>query len=209
MSALAAARHSQIVTNLQQAGAFQGTGGTASRSLNAIFEAIRTSQQVLKPSTMATTAVVADDADTKLQAALQDSRSSFKVLVSRVSMHLGIEWLQKLFSQIDSLLDVDEWDLSDPVPSAETARTFIRLLLAMRVSRKPGLGVSNSGNLVAAWTTGPNRLTVECLPHDRVRWVLARVIEGETERAAGDGKIERLREILAPYDPAVWFEYAN
>lgn len=208
MTALAAIRHSQVVTNLKQAGAFRGTGDTASRSLNTIFEAIRTSQQVLKPVTVTQTAPITDD-DAKLQAALQDSRSSFKVLVSRVSMHLGIEWLQKLFSQIDSLLDVDEWDSSDPVPSAETARTFIRLLLAMKVSRKPGLGVSNSGNLVAAWTTGPNRLTVECLPHDRVRWVLARVIEGETERAAGDGKIERLREILAPYDPAIWFEYAN
>lgn len=208
MSALAFLQHSQSVTKLRQPHVLQGTGGAPAQSLTDIFQAIRASQPVSKSATAAPIELESDSGSA-LEAALRDSRASFKVLVSRVSMHLGISWLQKLFTQIDSLLDVEEWDTSDPVPSAETARTFIRLLLAMRVSRKPGLGVSNSGNLVAAWTTGPNRLTVECLPHDRVRWVLARMIEGEMERAAGDGKIERLREILTPFDPAVWFEYAD
>nr|WP_299503202.1 hypothetical protein [uncultured Rhizobium sp.] len=208
MNALALFNQSRTITDLRQAGAQQGTGGPASRSLTDIFEAIRTSQRVTKPAGMARKlSTLSGEAD--LEIALKGSRTSFKVLVSRVSMHLGVSWLEKLFAQIDSLLDVDEWDASDPVPNTETARTFIRLLLAMKVSRRPGLGVSNSGNIVAAWTAGPNRLTVECLPNDRVRWVLARVTDGETERAAGDGKIERLREILGPYTPAVWFEYAD
>lgn len=208
MNQLALLQHSQSVTDLRQPGAIYSTGGSASPYLTEIFKAIRSSQRVSNPATFSKTTVTADEGS-KLEADLQDSRASFKVLVSRVSMHLGIPWLQKLFAQIDSLLDVDEWDTSDPIPNSETARTFIRLLLAMKVSRKPGLGVSNSGNLVAAWTSGPNRLTVECLPHDRVRWILAREIDGEIGRAAGDDKIERLRNILDPYDPIVWFEYAE
>lgn len=208
MNALAFRQHSQSMSDLAQPRSLRGTGVVASQSVSDILKAIAASQPVSK-SVPSAPMSVPTNAGSKLEADLRDSRSSFKVLVSRVSMHLGIAWLQKLFAQIDSLLDVEEWDTSDPVPNAETARTFIRLLLAMKVSRKPGLGVSNSGNLVAAWTSGSNRLTVECLPHDRVRWVLARVIKGETERAAGEGKIDRLRGILAPYDPAVWFEYAD
>ena len=211
MNALALLQHSQSNNDLRQPWAPRGTGAIAAQTVGDVFQAMRASQPVSKSPPPARSAPIAVPSDVggALESALRDSRASFKVLVSRVSMHLGIAWLQKLFTQIDSLLDVEEWDGSDPVPNAETARTFVRLLLAMRVAKKPGLGVSNSGNLVAAWTSGPNRLTVECLPQDRVRWVLSRVIEGETERAAGDGKIERLRDILTPYDPAIWFEYAD
>jgi hypothetical protein len=144
-----------------------------------------------------------------VEGALRNSQSSFKILISQVSMHLGLEWLQKLFSQIDSLLDIEEWDENDPVPALETARTFIRLLLVLKVNRKPGIGISNSGNLIAAWTTEPNRLTVECLPNDRVRWIVSHVNGGEIERAVGDGRIDRLRDLLQPYEPSVWFEYAE
>jgi hypothetical protein len=177
------------------------TGSTKPVSLDDVFSGIKTGpvpDQADRP-----------EAGFELETALRQSGASFKVLVSRVSMHLGLPWLQKLFSQIDSLLDIEEWDPRDPVPAPETARTFVRLLLLLRVNRKPGIGVSNSGNLIAAWTSGPNRLTVECLPGDRVRWIVSRVVDGEIERAAGDGRIDRLRELLEPYQPAVWFDYGQ
>ncbi|NKJ34088.1 hypothetical protein [Rhizobium sp. SG570] len=131
----------------------------------------------------------------------------FKISVSRVSMHLGLAWLQKLFLQIDNLYDAEEWDPRDPVPGHETARTFIRMLLTLSVDRKPGIGVSNSGRIIAAWTAGANKLTVECLSNDKVRWVLMRELDGEIERAAGEGKIERLQDFLKPYDPSIWFQH--
>jgi hypothetical protein len=140
---------------------------------------------------------------------LANSRASFKVLVSQVSMHLGLDWLRKLFNQIDSLLDVEEWDPRDPPPSIATARTFIRMLLVLKVSRRPGIGVDNNGNLIAAWTVGSSRLTVECLADDKLRWVLAREMDGEIVRAAADGKIDQLKSFLAPYYPSVWFEYGE
>jgi hypothetical protein len=208
MNALAFPERSQSITERRQPRSLRGTGAMIAGSVSDVLKSIRASNSVSQSSPKSVVEAVLDDGNA-LAAALRESRSSFKILVSRVSMHLGVAWLEKLFAQIDSLLDVDEWDTSDPVPKIETARTFIRMLLAMKVARKPGLGISNSGNLVAAWTNGSNRLTVECMPHDRVRWVLARVVDGEVERAAGDGKIERLKDILAPYEPTVWFEYAE
>lgn len=151
----------------------------------------------------------ADAAPAALAQRLYDSGAIFKILVSQVSMHLGLTWIEKLFSQIDGLLDADEWDPRDPVPSQETARTFIRMLLILKVQKKPGLGVSNDGNLIAAWTAGADRLTVECFGHDRVRWVVSRNMSGETERAAGEGRLERLKDFIAPYNPSIWFEYGE
>ena len=144
-----------------------------------------------------------------LEEKLYESRAAFKVYASQVSMHLGREWLTKLFAQIDSTLDVEEWDPRDPPPQLKTAQTFIRMLLILKVNRKPGMGVSNAGNFVAAWTDGSDRLTVECFSDDRVRWVLSRKIGVEVERAAGEGKIDRLSDFLAPYKPEIWFEYAK
>ncbi len=144
-----------------------------------------------------------------LEERLFSSRSEFKVYASSVSMHLGREWLTKLFSQVDSALDAEEWDPRDPPPRLATAKTFIRMLLLLQVKTKPGLGVSNSGNFVAAWTNEQNRLTVECFPEDKVRWVLSRVSDSDIERAAGEGRIERLKDFIAPYKPEIWFDNAK
>ncbi len=148
-------------------------------------------------------------ADVGLEEKLYNSRAAFKIYASGVSMHLGREWLEKLFKQIDSTLDVEEWDPRDPPPQIKTAKTFIRMLLILKVSRKPGMGVSNAGNFVAAWSADENRLTVECFADDRVRWVLSRKDGDNVERAAGEGKIDRLKDFLAPYRPEIWFEYAK
>lgn len=202
MNALSFIDHSRSLTKWIPATPITLTGSEKPKDLDDVFWGIKRGTQHREQSKPSQTG-------SELEGALRTSSSSFKVLVSRVSMHLGLPWLEKLFSQIDSLLDIEEWDERDPVPAQETARTFIRMLLILKVSRKPGLGVSNSGNLVAAWTSGPNRLTVECLPDDKVRWIVSRAIGDEIERAAGSGRIDRLRDVLQPYDPAVWFEYAE
>jgi len=186
------------------------SGSRKASSLDDVFNVIRDYRSIAKPQLNPVPAIYAPPLPAgDLDGQLRSSRTAFKIAVSQVSMHLGLTWLQKLFGQIDSLLDVEEWDTRDPVPTSATARTFIRMLLVLRIDRKPGLGVSNSGNLIAAWTAGANRLTVECCANDRVRWVLSRDIDGDIERAAGEGKIERLQEILKPYKPEIWFEYAE
>ena len=145
----------------------------------------------------------------ELDERLFDSRASFKVALSEVSMHLGRDWVHGLFRQIDSLLDLEEWEPDDPVPGRASARTFIRLLLRVHAVRRPGMGASSRGTLIAAWTVGANRLTIDCLPDDKVRWVLTRSANGVLERAAGDCHVSRICAVLEPYDPDIWFRDAQ
>lgn len=124
-------------------------------------------------------------------------------------MHLPKEWRDALFKQLDSLLDADEWDSRDVPPMAQSQMTFIRLLLALKPKRRPGLGATQDGNLIAAWTVGAERLTIECLSNDHVMWSLSRARGEEIERAAGTNTIQRMCDILTPYEPSVWFEIAK
>jgi len=143
--------------------------------------------------------------EAKLYAALADA----KVLTSQVAMHLDREWRNKLFRQLDSLHDMEEWDKeTNPLQRASFA-TFLRTLHSIGMQRRPGLGLSYAGNLIGAWTIGANRLTLEFMPNDQVRWILTRDRDGALDRAAGETNVARLSNVLSPYDPGVWFNNAS
>lgn len=142
-----------------------------------------------------------------LEGKLTAFSSDFKIYLSSVSMHLPQGWQEGLSRQIDSLVDVDEWDKRDEVPSIESGRTLIRLLMYMNATKRPGLGVSPMGNLVAAWSAEKDRLTIECMANDHVKWVLSKNVGGEIERGAGELSTQRLRAVLDPYQLATWFAH--
>ncbi|MHB1620440.1 MAG: hypothetical protein ACYCTY_10755 [Sulfuricella sp.] len=136
---------------------------------------------------------------------LFDATSSVKILTAQVAMHMDKKWRDKLFSQIDSLHDLDEWDADDNPIKQSSFATFLKAILFIKPQRHPGLGLSYEGYLIAAWTTGQDRLTTEFLPNDRVCWVLTRNVGGEVERAAGQTVVSRLYDCLIPYSPDHWF----
>lgn len=144
-----------------------------------------------------------------LQERLFDASAAFKVFTSLVAMHLDDEWRKRLFRTLDSLLDPEEWDEADLPPALVSFQTLMRMLLILKPARRPALGIDNGGNLIASWTTGDDRLTVTCLPGDRVVWVLKRHINGEVVRTAGESKIGLMPKLLAPYSPSVWFDNAK
>lgn len=136
---------------------------------------------------------------------LFDATSSVKMLTAQVAMHMDKEWRNKLFRQIDSLHDLDEWDSDDKPVKRSSFKTFLKAILQIKPLQHPGLGLTYDGYLIAAWTTGRDQLTTEFLPNDRVRWVLTRHIDEETEQAAGQTTVSRLYECLKPYHPDHWF----
>lgn len=136
---------------------------------------------------------------------LFDATSSVKILTAQVAMHIDKKYRDKLFSQIDSLHDLDEWDADDKPVKKSSFKTFLKAILQIKPERHPGLGLTYEGYLIAAWTTGSDQLTTEFLPNDRVQWVLTRNIGGETERASGQTAVTRLYECLKPYHPDHWF----
>lgn len=138
----------------------------------------------------------------KLYAALSEA----KVLTSQIAMHLDREWRNKLFRQLDSLHDVEEWDVETKPLQRASFSTFLRTLHSTGMKRRPGLGLSYRGNLIGAWTVGLNRLTLEFLPDDWIRWVLTRDRDGAPDRAAGETQVSRIALVLSPYDPQIWFD---
>lgn len=143
--------------------------------------------------------------DLPLPEKLFDALAQVKLLTAQVAMHLDAEWRNGIFEQLDDLLDAEDWHEDDDPIKASSFETFLRMIVFHGPSRRPGLGLSNRAYLIAAWTSGLDRLTIEFLPHDVVRWVLSCEVDGEGERAAGETPVRRLMEVLAPYSPLRWF----
>ena len=140
---------------------------------------------------------------------LYDALATFKIRTATVAMHLDRERRSKLFRQLDGLLAVEDWEIADPAPTIDSFATLLRLLTLLKPARLPGLGASGEGNLIAAWTVSDDRLTIECLPRDMVRWHLSAAINGERERCVATTPLRRLSEVLQPYQPERWFDYGN
>jgi hypothetical protein len=144
-----------------------------------------------------------------LEEQLYDALALFKIRTATVAMHLDRDWRARLFQQLDSLLAVQDWESQDVPPTVGSFSTFLRMLMLLRPDRRPGLGASEDGNLIATWTTGDDRLTIECLVSDVARWHLAVTIDGERERAAGISPLPRLSQVLQPYGLPRWFQNAD
>jgi hypothetical protein len=149
------------------------------------------------------------DQSQSLSERLYDALAAFKIRTSQVAMHLDREWRSRLFNQMDGLLSADDWQPEDTPPTFDSFSTFLRLLTFIQPTRRPGLGATSDGKLIATWTVAEDRLTVECLPKDIARWHLTATINGERERVAAETPLARLRDVLQPYGPERWFSDGN
>jgi hypothetical protein len=146
--------------------------------------------------------------DRSLKEKLFDVRAICKIEARKFSMLFNPDWHKKLFRQLDLLLDPEEWDCEDSPISKNSFTTFLRMSMILRKARRPGIGIANDGHILATWTIKRNdRLTVECLPNDHVRWIVSVPLGDETESAVGVTRLERLLSSLAPYEPEHWFAY--
>lgn len=175
--------------------------GTEGASLDILNWASGTPAESLSPRERVSVQTEATDPTS----AVFDQLISLKVSTSSLAMHLTGAWRQGLFAQLDHLLDPDEWDFSDALPSVASFRTFLRLMISLGNVRRPSLGSTGTGDIIAAWIIGKDRLTLECLPDDHVRWIVSTTLSGEPTSAAGRTKIHLLESLLEPYNPRTWF----
>jgi hypothetical protein len=140
---------------------------------------------------------------------LFDALAVFKLRTATLAVaHFNRDERARLFKQLDSLLDAESWDDADAVTTEASFTTLLRMVLFLG-GRRPALGVTGTGNFIATWTEGVDRLTIECKPNDHVRWVLVQNLDGQRESAAGETTAMRLPEVLRPYDPPKrWFPHA-
>jgi hypothetical protein len=146
--------------------------------------------------------------DRTMEEKLFDARADCKIATRRFAMHFEPDWHNRFFVQLDLLLSAEEWDQDDVPVTKDSFATLIRLLLTLRDKRRPGLGIANGGNIVATWSLNPrDRLTVECLPQDRVRWIVTVPLNDVRESATGETSLERLLTVLQAYKPQHWFDH--
>lgn len=144
-----------------------------------------------------------------IEESLFQNRARLKVMTSTVAMHLSDATRQWLFDALDELLDPEVWHEEDALIDVNSFGTYLRLLTHRRDVGRASLGVSNGGNLLAAWVTPDHRLTMEFLPSDQVRWALSHGTGELRELAAGQCGLRRLTAVLSPYDATTWFGDAD
>lgn len=145
-----------------------------------------------------------------IEESLFNATVAVKMLTAQVAMYLDREWRTRLFRQLDSLHDLSEWEPSDSPVQQSSFSTFLKAICDIKPTRRPGLGLTSAGHLIAAWTTNKDdRLTIEFLPNDRVRWVMSMLLDEDVERLAGQTTVARLRDQLQPYQPGRWFHNAE
>lgn len=135
-----------------------------------------------------------------LEEILFDARAAVKMLTSRVSMHIDSSTREKLFKQIDLMHDADEWDIEDSPISPSSYASFLKWIVLASPARAPGLGMGSSGNLIAVWMDGADRLVLEFLKGDSVKWLVKRSNAEGVEVGSGQAKIARVSAVLAPYN---------
>lgn len=137
----------------------------------------------------------------QLYVALADA----KIWTSQVAMHLERQARDRLFRQLDVLHEADEWAQGDKPVSLASYQSLVRALLYHKINSRPGLSLMPTGNLLALWVDGEDKLTVEFLPSNRTRWFVQHQSKNGPERSTGTAPLERLRDVLQPYGAERWF----
>jgi hypothetical protein len=145
-------------------------------------------------------------ADASLEASAYDALARAKVWTLRVATHLKAEDRKKLFRDLDRLHDISEWESGDVPMSEASFQNYLRMILRIRPQKSASLGLSSDGNIFAIWGTATDRITLEFLADDEVKWVLSyRDQNGSMIRTAGVAPADRILSLLSPYNPEHWF----
>ena len=137
---------------------------------------------------------------------LFDAKAAAKVAFSQVSMHFSADFRERLFDQVDRLHDADDWEHGDFPVERLSFNTFLRWFYLNQPESLPSFGLSSAGNFIATWLCNENkdRLTLEFLPRDRIKWFVTKDYGGELDHGAGITVLTRILTSLAPYDPGSW-----
>ncbi len=106
-------------------------------------------------------------APTSLEARLFDNVAELKIALSQIVMHLAPDWRTVIFSQLDTLLDLNNWQDDSAFIQKSTFITFLRFIVFAAPIRLPSLGVGVTGHILAAWNNGDQHIAVEFLPADK------------------------------------------
>ena len=134
-----------------------------------------------------------------LEEQLFNNAADLKIALSEITMHLTPEWRKFIHRQIDFLLDLDNWQDDDSTFIQKTTfTTFLRFIIFTKPTRLPSLGVGLTGNILAAWYEGNQRVTIEFFQKDQAAatFVKQGMHSREREALAWRGNVADLKSFI-------------
>ena len=119
-----------------------------------------------------------------------NSGVEMKVAVSQYAMHLSPETRQKLFHDLDEVINVEDWYEEDILPRYDSFRDFLKWTIYSKRFNWVSIGVSNEGNILVAWKSKHALLTANFDGRSRVLWTAKRTSSQGDTHTAGDSPLQ-------------------
>ena len=97
------------------------------------------------------------------------------------------------------VLNHDEFEDEDELPSIDSYRTFLRSVAQLKPARRPNLGINGKGNFLAVWRSENFQAVFEFMPFDRMKWTLTLVQAGDRNIISGSTEVKKIREIISMF----------
>lgn len=136
---------------------------------------------------------------------LRGKLAAMKRTLTAVSMYFQSTWRSELIEKLERFHDAEDWEDDRALPSERSFATFLRTIIYLHPTKRPGIGLSAQGHFLASWRRDSDRIVIEFLPNDELKWVLSQTIDGERESGAGINQIHRLPDLIAGYEPDRFF----
>lgn len=115
-----------------------------------------------------------------------------KIAVAQYAMHLSRDTRHRIFHDLDSLLNPEDWYEEDKLPQMSSFRDFLKWTVYAKRFNWISLGISNDGHIQAAWKSDRGLLTARYTGNGRVIWTARITAEGGDDQLAGDSSLQSL-----------------
>jgi len=134
----------------------------------------------------ATTQTMIQPRVTSFDERIFDSLVSLKVAISQYAMHLGAAERQRLFEELDSKINVEDWHEDDTLPAVSSLQEFLKWMIYSKHCQWTSIGASSQGSILVAWHTPRVLLTANFEARDSVRWTAqVKSADGEVGHSVG------------------------
>jgi hypothetical protein len=116
-----------------------------------------------------------------------DALVELKVAVAQFAMHLSADQRSNIFSQLDNIINVEDWYEDDQFPSLRAFKDLLAWSIYAEVPQWHSFGVDDDGDVLIAWHTDELTLTANFDGNRLVRWTSRYRSEGDVvAHASGD-----------------------
>jgi hypothetical protein len=183
--------------------------GALSWGASALSKVVEKRISDLQKLTAGAVSVIGKTPDGKTPGTIENQLStklaSMKQVLSPVSMYFDASWRKELIEKLERFHDAEDWDNERALPSEASFATFLRTVIYLHPTKRPGIGLSAQGHFLGSWRRESDRIVIEFLPNDELKWVLSQTVDGERESGAGLNQIHRLPDLISGYEPDRFF----